>query len=589
MEEKRLFDILNRYANYYPQREVAFAGRQNGQWVKYSPAEYIQIINNVSYALIKLGIMPGDKVAIVSGNCPQWNMVDMAVMQVGAVPVPIYPTVTENDYVYILNHCEARIAFIDGSSVLRVFEHIGSKAEHLEHIYTFTEKDNYESFAKLVRFGEDNADPDTLNKRKDAVKYEDLATIIYTSGTTGTPKGVMLSHANFLSQIESVRHIFSKWSDTAYSFLPLSHAYERMAVYLYQYLGMSVYYAQSFATIAQDIKEVNPTFMTVVPRLLEKIYEKIIASGSKLKGVKKMIFFWAVNLGKRYKMVDSDRSAFYNFKIKIADKLVYSQIRKNIGGHFDIIGSGAASIQKQLVSFFTAVGIPVFEGYGLTETSPIIAVACRDKYGCEAGTVGFPLKGVEVRIDPDTQELCCRGHNVMMGYYKNEELTREVIDKDGWFHTGDLGKINERGQVIILGRLKSLFKTSNGKYVNPDVMEVKFSESRFFEYFLVVGEGQKFPGALVVPDFEFLKEWCRRHAIEYTNPKDIITNKAVTARYWLEIEKYNALFGNTEKIKKFTLIADEWNIQNGILTPTLKVKRKVVTERYNDVIAKMFE
>jgi long-chain acyl-CoA synthetase len=360
-----------------------------------------------------------------------------------------------------------------------------------------------------------------------------------------------------------------------------------MLVFLYQYLGMSVYYAQNLGTIGDNIKEVCPTMMSCVPRLLEKMYDKIYSTGKNMPFLARQIFFWAIRLGRVYKIEACDRSWWYNQKHKIANKLVYSKIRKNIGGDFDIVVSGAASIQPRLVSFFSAIGMPVFEGYGLTETSPVIAVSNREKYHREAGTVGPALGGIEIKIG-ENSEVLCRGHNVMMGYYKAVELTQQVIDKEGWFHTGDMGKLNEHGNLVITGRLKNIFKTSFGKYVNPQIIEEKFGESPFIENLIVVGENQKFAAAVISPDFAFLKGWCERHEVEYTTPEDIVKNSVILQRFQKEVTKYNAFFGDYEQIRKWVLVPDEWSQSTDILTPTLKVKRSFVQEQYKEIIDNIY-
>lgn len=587
-ERTRLFDILLQYEERYPQQTIALAGKRDGAWVKYSPQEYRQIADNISYAFIKLGIQAGDRIGIIATNRPEWNMLDMAIMQIGAISVPMYPTSSTEDYRHIINHSGMRLVVLEGLEVLNRIKPIKEDISHLQYIYTFIDRGEYPYLAQLIEMGKQHPDEEELNRRRNAVRPEDCSTIMYTSGTTGTPKGVMLSHDNIIKQLENLQQTPAKWSKRALSFLPLCHAYERMLVFLYQYLGMSVYYAQNLGTIGENIKEVNPTMMSAVPRVLEKMFDKIWNNSKNMKPLPRKIFRSAIQLAQEYKIQASDRSWWYNVKHKIADIMVYSKIRKAVGGNFDIVVSGAASIQPRLAAFFSAIGMPVFEGYGSTETSPVIAVSCREKNGREVGTVGFPLPGVEVRI-AENNEILCRGHNVMMGYYKEPDLTNEVIDSEGWYHTGDLGRITEKGQVVITGRLKNLFKTSFGKYVNPQKIEDKCCESPFIEHMVVLGENQKFVAALISPDFEFLKGWCHRHELPYTSPEEIVKNETIVKRFGREINKYNELFGETEQIKKFALIADEWSMATGILTPTLKVKRHKVSDRYQATIEDLYK
>ena len=587
-KETRIFDILNIYTEKWPEQTVALAGKENGTWRKYSPAEYQDLAKKVGYALIELGIQPKDKVAIISGNRPEWNILDMGIMMAGAIVVPIYPTISKEDYRYILDNCDAKMVILEGVSVLNKVEAVREGIPTLQHLYTFQNRERYPYFAQLIALGEAHPHEEALRQRMDSIRPEHCATILYTSGTTGTPKGVMLSHSNIMHQLYNLQHTPAPWSKVAFSFLPICHAYERMLVYLYQFLGMSVYYAESLATIGSDMKELHPTMMSAVPRLLEKMHEKIVQGGEKQKGIKKRIFRWSVRLAEQYKIEDSKRTWWYNFRLGIADKLVYKTIRTNLGAeNFDIVVSGAASISQKIASFFSAIKMPVYEGYGMTETSPVIAVSNNSPHGREVGSVGQALPGVEIKIMPNG-ELCCRGHNVMMGYYKNPELTKEIIDTEGWLHTGDIGHINEYGQVFITGRLKTLFKTSMGKYVNPQVIEDKFTESNFFENTVVFGEGQKYAAALIVPDFAHLKEWCKKHEITFTSPAEIINVKEVKDRIAQEVQRLNRFFGETEQVKRYTLIADEWTIGNDLLTPTLKVRRKIVAEKYKNVIDSMF-
>ena len=588
MEIKRVFDLLDNYVEKYPNQEIALSGKKNGQWVNYSSKSYKEHADFLSYALIELGIGKNDKVAMILTNRPEWNMLDMAVSQIGAITVPIYPTISEEDYRYILSDCDAKLVVIDGLSVMNKVTNILPDAPNVKMVYTMVDREKYPYFDQLLQLGKDHPHPEEVAARKSSVDEMDCATIIYTSGTTGTPKGVMLSHHNLMNQFPNFQYTLSEGSDKAFSFLPVCHAYERALNYCYQYRGMSIYYAESLGTIASDMREIHPTMMCAVPRVLERFYDAICQSGKKQKGIKKSIFFWAVRLGERYKIDAVSRHWFYDWKLSVADKLVYSKIRQNIGAeNFDIIVSGAAAISQNIAGFFSAIKMPVFEGYGLTETSPVIAVSNRNPHGREVGYVGQPLPGVEVKI-ADNGEICCRGHNVMMGYYKQPELTKEVIDEEGWFHTGDMGEFDQYNRLKITGRIKSLFKTSGGKYINPDVIEAKFCASSLIEQIMVVGENQKFAGALIIPDFGFLKSWCAKEKIAFTTPQEMIQHPEVLKLMAKEVTELNKGLGETEKVKKHILLADEWSVGNGLLTPTLKIKRKVLIAKYNELIEKMF-
>lgn len=586
MNVTRLFDLLDNYIENYPNQDAALVCKRDGIWKKFSIQEYIELTNNMSYGMLELGVKPGDKIGIVSSNRPEWNMLDFAAMQIGAVSIPIYPTISQDDYRHILNHAEMKMIFIEGKELRSKLKPILSEIKTLKEIFTFIDEESeYKFLEQLITLGKENPLPDKLARLKAAIKPNDLATIIYTSGTTGSQKGVMLSHNNIVDQLKNLESIPAKWSNKALSFLPLCHAYERMLVYLYQYLGMSVYYAESLGTIAENIKEINPTMMSCVPRLLEKIYDKLYLSGKKLPLTSKMLYYWAFDLATKFQL--EEMGWYYNLKFKLADKLIYSKWRAAIGGNFDIVVSGGSAIQPHIASFFSAIGMPVFEGYGLSETSPVIAVHQRVKNGRKFGTVGLPLPGVEVKLG-DRDEIICRGHNVMLGYYKDPELTAQVIDTDGWFHTGDTGTFTPKKQLIITGRLKSIFKTSFGKYVNPQAIESKFTESPFIENMIVLGENKKFAGALLSPDFVFLKSWCGKHKIEYTTNEEMIENPLVIKRYKEEVKHYNHFFGDYEQIKRYQLVPNEWTTTDGFLSPTLKIKRNVIEEYYSERIEKIF-
>ena len=586
MNVTRLFDLLDNYTENYPDQDAALVCKREGAWKKFSICEYVELTNDLSYGMLALGIQPGDKIGIVSSNRPEWNMLDFATMQIGAVSIPIYPTISQNDYSHILNHAEMKMIFIEGKELRTKLKPILPEIKTLKEIFTFSDENSeYKYLDQLITLGKENRQPDKLTQLKASIRPDDLATIIYTSGTTGSQKGVMLSHHNIVSQLKSLESIPAKWSNKALSFLPLCHAYERMLVYLYQYLGISVYYAESLGTIAENIKEINPTMMSCVPRLLEKIYDKLYLSGKKLPFFSKIIYYWAFNLATKFQL--EEMGWYYNIKYKLAEKLIYSKWRAAIGGNFDIVVSGGSAIQPHIASFFSAIGMPVFEGYGLSETSPVIAVSQRGENGRKFGTVGLPLPGVEVKL-AERDEIICRGHNVMLGYYKDPKLTAQAIDNDGWFHTGDTGKFTPQGQLIITGRLKSIFKTSFGKYVNPQAIESRFTESAFIENMIVLGENKKFAAALLSPDFIYLKSWCNKHKIKYSTNAEMIEHPAIVKRYQEEIKHYNQFFGDFEQIKRYKLVHDEWTTAEGFLSPTLKIKRNVIESHYADAIEKLF-
>ncbi len=598
MEVSRIFDLLDRYKEELPKVQtiknstanpnVALAHKVDGKWVTYNIDEYIDYANNVSYGLMALGLKPGDKIGIVSGNRPEWNFLDMGAMQAGIVPIPIYPTISQEDYRYILNHAEMKVLFIEGKELRKKIEPILPELKYLQEVFTFVDQQNeYRFFQKLVDLGKENAQPEKLAEIKASIKPNDLATIIYTSGTTGNPKGVMLSHNNIVQQIKGVHDLMHAHSHTALSFLPLCHAYERMMMYVYHYNACSIYYS-NLALINDNMKEIQPTIMCVVPRLLEKIYDKLFSAGKKLSGAKKQLYYWAIHLAKQYNIDPQKRTLWYNIRFKIADKLIYSQFREALGAQrISEVVSGGSALQPQMAAFFQAIGMLIFEGYGLSETSPVIAVASYEPFTHEPGSVGLPLPGVEVKIG-ENDELICRGHNVMLGYYNDDEKTKEVIDADGWFHTGDTAIITDRGLVKITGRLKSLFKTSFGKYVNPELIEARFVTSTFINTIVVCGENRQYPVALIIPDFSVLRTWCSSHKVPYVSDQEVIKQPDVIARIQKEVKKMNEFFADYEQVKRYTLIADEWTPQNGLLSPTLKVKRKAVQAKYAEQLEKLW-
>ncbi len=586
MEVTRLFDLLDNYVEKYPNQAVALAGKVNHQWVRYSIQDYVKEVNRLTYAFLAKGVQPGCKIGVISNNCPEWNFFDMAIMQIGAIIVPIYPTISQSDYKYILKHADIEYVFVDSKELVRKLQPLVAENPMFKEFICMYETENAISLADFRALGDANPNPEEVSRRKANIKEDDLTSIIYTSGSTGMPKGVMISHKNILCQIIDIQNVPADWSTTALSFLPLCHAYERLLIYLYHFRGISIYYAENIGTIAENIKEVKPTMMSAVPRVLEKMYDKLYLAGKTQKGLKKKLYYWAFELATHYKL--SRNGWWYNLQHKIADKLIYSKWRQAIGGNFDLIVSGGAAIQKHQSAFFNAINMPVFEGYGLSETAPVIAVSRRGENQREEGTVGPPLTCVEVKIT-DAKEIICRGPNVMLGYYKDPELTAEVIDKDGWFHTGDTGKFTPEGLLVITGRLKHIFKTSFGKYINPFLIEDKFSKSPFIENIVVLGENKQFATALIVPDFNYLKDFCKRHNMPLVDNADLVKRQDIIAIYQREVKKFNAFFAPHEQIKRFDLIADEWNQQNGILTPTLKIKRNVIQEKYADRIEKLYK
>ena len=563
--------------------------KQNGQWIKTSTQEYINQANAISRALIKLGVAKDDKIAIISSNNrSEWHIMDVGVLQIGAQNVPIYPTISEDDYEYILNHSEARYCFVSDVEVMDKINLIKHKIPHIKGIYSFNEIEGCTNWKELLESGKDESFQPEVEARKNSVDKMDLATIIYTSGTTGRPKGVMLSHNNIVSNVlDSANRIpFEPGKSVALSFLPICHIYERMVTYIYQYYSVSIYFGESIEKIGENIKEISPTVMTGVPRLTEKVYEKIVAKGSELTGIKKNLFFWAISVGERYEPYGAN-GWWYETQLKIARKLIFSKWKEGLGGKLDLIVNGSAAMQPRLLRIFAAAEIYIMEGYGLTETSPVIAVNDMRNRGFKIGTVGHVIDNVEVKIAADG-EILCKGPNVMIGYYKDEQLTKEAII-DGYFHTGDIGEIDSQGFLKITDRKKEMFKTSGGKYIAPQLLENAMKQSRFIEQIMVIGEGEKMPAAFIQPNFAFIKEWAAIHKITIgASNAEISKDTKVIERIQQEVDSMNVKFGHWEQIKRFELTPDIWSIDGGHLTPTLKLKRKVVKELYKDLYQKIY-
>jgi long-chain acyl-CoA synthetase len=584
----RLFDFP-----YYQQENFniadALVTKKDGKWIKTSTEEYIAKANAISRALIQLGVQKNDKIAIISSNNrTEWNIVDIGVLQTGAQTIPIYPTISEEDYEYILNHSESTYCFVSDEEVLRKVNAIKANVPTLKQVYSFNTIQGCNHLSELLELGQDESNQNEVEDRKNKVDSADLATIIYTSGTTGRPKGVMLSHQNIVSNVinSAPRIPFEKGKSRALSFLPVCHIFERMILYLYQYYGVSIYFGESIDKISDNIKEVKPNVMSAVPRLLEKVYDSIYAKGTQLTGIKKKLFFWAIDLGLRYEPYGAN-GAWYEFQLKIARKLIFSKWKEGLGGNLDLMVSGSAALQTRLARVFAAAEIPVMEGYGLTETSPVISVNDMRNHGFRVGTVGKVIDGVTVKIAEDG-EILCKGPNIMMGYYKDEKLTSEVMT-DNYFHTGDIGEFDSDGFLRITDRKKEMFKTSGGKYIAPQLIENTMKQSRFIEQIMVIGDGQKMPAAFIQPNFEFVKEWAKIHKITIGNSnEEIVSNLKVIERIQDEVNKLNEKFGNWEKIKRFELTPDIWSIESGHLTPTLKLKRKIVMEKYLDLFHKIY-
>ena len=578
----RVFDCIEYQKNNYPQ-DKSLVYKEKNNWKSYSSQDFITISNNVSRSLLKLGLKPNDKVAIiVPVNQPKWHFLDIGILQIGAQNVPLYATLSEKDYQYVLNHSDSKYCFIAGDDIYEKVKKVQDKTQ-LKEVYRIDRQSDigWESFLKL---GKDETSQAKVEELKKSIKPKDLATIIYTSGTTGTPKGVMLSHHNIVENIKATAdrlNIVGPGKKTI-SYLPVSHVFERTAGYYSQMMGFSTYFAESIELLGDNIREVRPSMMAVVPRLLEKIFDKIVDKGSNLTGLKKRLFFWALELGEKYEPYEKNGS-WYHFKLKIARKLIFVKWQEALGSNLEFMISGSAPLQPRLIKVFTAAGIPVYEGYGMTESSPGATLNDLRNNSLKIGTVGKALKGIEIKI-ADDGEILMKGHCIMQGYYKRDDLTAETI-KNGYLHSGDIGEIDSEGFLKITDRKKEIFKTSGGKYIAPTVIESQLKKSRFIEQIMVIGEAQKMPAALIQINFEYVNEWIKRKGYEVD---DLQNSNELRNRIQQEIDVCNKDFGKWEQIKKFEITKEEWTATSGHLTPTLKMKRKIILEKHKNLYNKIY-
>lgn len=579
---KRLFDFPYYQLAHYP-LENALVSKKDGKWVGISTQEYIAKANQISRALLRLGVQPNDKIAVISStNRPEWNIMDVGILQLGAQNVPIYPTISQEDYAYVLNHSEAKYCIVSCQEVYEKVKAVQKEVPSVKEVYSFEELPGCKNWSALLSLGEDESNQPEVEAHKDAVHEDDLATLIYTSGTTGRPKGVMLSHKNIASNaiFSASRFPINPTESKALSFLPVCHIYERMILYLYQYRGVSIHFAESLETISDNLKETQPHVMTAVPRLLEKVYDKITAKGADLTGIKKKLFFWAVDVGLAYEPYGQN-GWWYEKKLAVARKLIFSKWKEALGGNLTLIASGSAALQPRIARIFNAAEMGVMEGYGLTETSPVVSVNDMRENGFRIGSVGKLIKETEVKI-ADDGEICVKGPQVMQGYYKDPEKTAEVL-VDGYFLTGDIGEIDSDGFLKITDRKKEMFKTSGGKYVAPQLLENSFKQSRFIEQVMVIGDGEKMPAALIQVDFDFVRSWAKRHNIVVGSDAEIAADERVIKRIQEEVDVTNSHFAKWEKVKQFRLTPNAWTIAEGHLTPTMKLKRKIVKEKYKNL------
>ena len=588
MEVTRTFDLLQRYRENF-QKEDALCFKQNGVWIKFSSQDYIDYSYNFCYGLYDLGLRKGDKIVTISANRPEWNIIDMGMSMLGVVHVPVFTSLNSSEYEYILKNSGAGMVFISDSKLLKCVGPALKNGGLLSNVYSFDDVTGTKSWKEIVENGKACSEETrkAVEKEKDLIIPETFATLIYTSGTTGTPKGVMLSQRNLVSNFLSAAAVFNlKPEDKFLSILPLCHVGGRLGNYQTQYSGTSIYYAESMGTIAVNMQELKPDGFDAVPRVLEKFYDVIISKGRKLRGIKKFLFFWAVELGLKYKPF-GENGWLYEKKLKLADKLIFSKWRTALGDNARIVGCGGASLQARLERVFWAAGIKIINMYGLTETSPIITINRSYKGGARLGSVGCVIEGVEVKI-ADDGEILCKGPNVMIGYYNDPELTKSVFDEEGWFHTGDIGYLEENKFLMVTDRKKEIFKLSNGKFIAPQLIENKFKESVMIDQIMVVGEHEKFASALISPNFKYFEDWCLGNSISCTGLSKLIELPQVVSLIDTEIERMNRQLSPPERIKRFRLVSDEWSPATGELSPTLKLRRQFITEKYSSLLAQVF-
>ncbi len=588
MEVTRTFDLLDRYQKHF-MKENAFVAKESGEWVNYSTQQYIDYSYYFSYGLLALGFKKGDKIATISNNRPEWNIVDMGMALIGVVHAPMFTSLNNQEYENILKHSDVKMVLISDEKLFKTLSPVINKIKTIESTYTFNKIENTWNWKEVIELGKKS---EIYNKAiveniKNEIKPGDFATLIYTSGTTGESKGVMLSHENLVRNFLAASEVFNMKPEQKYlSILPLCHVGGRMGNYQTQYSGCSIYYAENMGTIAANMKEHQPHGFDTVPRILEKVFDTIIAKGKKLKGAKKAIFFWAVKVGLKYKL-PGDSSWIYKFKLKIADKLIFTKWRDALGGKVELVGCGGAALQPRLERIFWAAGIKILNMYGLTETSPVITINRKTKPDLKLGSVGSIIDGVEVKI-ADDGEILCKGHNVMLGYYKDTELTKKAFDDDGWFKTGDIGHLENEKFLIITDRKKEIFKLSSGKFVAPQVIENKFKESIFIEQICVIGEHEKFASAIIAPNFSYINDWAKDKGISFNDRNELASDQRINAIFTEEVSKFNKTLADYEKITRFRLVQDEWSPVTGELSPTLKLKRKFIMEKYNNIIDQIY-